>query len=118
MHPIAEYVFRVLKCVFYSKQIWCCAAYAAPIAAGTVLLMPDGKGPVAVIAPPGATVKQAATLVVNAGGNLVGVGGLPNVIVAQSSDPDFIDQLYANGAWLVVKPIVAGCMARERSVFW
>jgi hypothetical protein len=57
-------------------------------------------------------VMAAAALVAGAGGELVDVGRLPNLVIAASDAPGFARALYKAGAWLVINPIVArGCGA-------
>ncbi len=66
----------------------------------------------AVLFPPGVGVVAAAARVAGAGGELVDVGWLPNIVIAASDTPGFSRALYKAGAWLVINPIVArGCGA-------
>lgn len=84
-------------------------ASAAGIAAATILAGPDSRQ-VAVVAPPWYGAAQAIGLVERAGGSVVDLGGVGNVVVAVSEDADFIASLYREGAWLALNPIIArGC---------
>jgi hypothetical protein len=66
----------------------------------------------AVLFPPRVSVAAAAALVAGAGGELVDVGWLPNLVIAASDAPGFARSLYKAGAWLVMNPIAArGCGA-------
>jgi hypothetical protein len=68
----------------------------------------------AVVAPPWYGPAQTAGLVGIAGGDIVDVGGLPNVVIAHSTSPGFIRALYRAGAWLVIDPVrLRGCLGFE-----
>jgi hypothetical protein len=70
----------------------------------------------AVITPPWYGLAEAAELVGRAGGAVVDAGGLPNVIIAQSSDSGFVGALYRQGAWLVTHPLApGGCLGIARN---
>jgi hypothetical protein len=70
--------------------------------------LPAGKGPVAVFAAPWSA--TAAEIVARAGGQLIAAGGSSRVIIAVSSDDDFVSRLYRAGALLVTDPRFAvGC---------
>jgi hypothetical protein len=52
-----------------------------------------------------------AEIVGAAGGALMDAGSLPNVVIAHSDDPAFVDALYRAGAWLVLDPVLLrGCL--------
>jgi hypothetical protein len=66
----------------------------------------------AVLFPPWVGTVGAATLVAEAGGELVDGSRFPNLVVAASLTPGFAQALYREGAWLVMDPVVArGCGA-------
>jgi hypothetical protein len=74
------------------------------------LAVPVGKGPVAVFAAPWSA--NAAEIVAQAGGQLLAAGPSPRIIMAVSSDDDFVRRLYRAGAILVMEPSYAiGCHA-------
>jgi hypothetical protein len=67
-----------------------------------VKLTPGQPGePVAAFFMPNTTADDAFRRVVAAGGYVLRAGGLPSLIIARSSDPDFIAALYRMGAVLV-----------------
>jgi hypothetical protein len=50
-------------------------------------------------------------LVHAAGGGIVEVGGLSNVLIVHSADQNFVAALYQAGAWLVIDPLkLRGCL--------
>ncbi|MDE1918076.1 MAG: hypothetical protein KGJ57_16725 [Sphingomonadales bacterium] len=55
---------------------------------------------VLVIASPLASRAQTLTIIVRAGGRLVGEGRLANIALASSTDPDFTGKLRKAGAWV------------------
>lgn len=61
-------------------------------------------GSFAVISPPWYTAAQTVALVSAAGGTLVRSSDWSNVIISDSSDPQFVSELYRAGAWLVLDP--------------
>jgi hypothetical protein len=81
-------------------------------------LSPSGnRGQYAVVAPPWYTLAQTAGLVGMAGGDIVDVGGLANVLIVHSANPRFVRALYRAGAWLVIDPgRLRGCLGFERDL--
>jgi hypothetical protein len=70
-----------------------------------------GQTQLAVIAPPWWNLMQTAEMVGAAEGDVVDIGGLPNVVIAHSDDPGFVAALYRRGAWLVLDPVLLrGCL--------
>jgi hypothetical protein len=76
----------------------------------TVWPRPDQ--PVAAIFPPFLPAERALTAAAGAGAEAVlAFGGWRSVILARSSDPNFIGRLYAAGAWAVLRaPAKTNCM--------
>lgn len=74
-------------------------------------LWPSGdRGQYAVIAPPSYDLGQTVRLVRAAGGSIVDVGGLKNVVILHSADKNAVAALYHAGAWLVIDPqLLRGC---------
>lgn len=74
-------------------------------------LSPSGdSGQYAVIAPPWSRLVDTIALIQKADGRIVDMGGPPNVIIAHSTNPDFVQALYGAGAWLVIDPMMLrGC---------
>jgi hypothetical protein len=69
--------------------------------------------PVAVIFSPSLSADDAMLRVAAAGGELLGPGGWPSVVIARADRPDFISAAYAQGALLVTSALSAGpCSAR------
>lgn len=86
------------------------ALLAALVCVPTLALALPRSPAVAVVGAPGRGSAEMAALVARAGGLILRPGGLPNVIVAVSPEPGFASRLYAEGAWLVLDPLVAdGC---------
>ncbi|MBC9177180.1 hypothetical protein [Pseudoroseomonas ludipueritiae] len=74
-----------------------------------------GQTQFAVIAAPWWSLSRTAELVGAAEGDILDVGGLPNVVIAHSDDPDFVAALYRRGAWLVLDPVLLrGCLGGTR----
>ena len=73
---------------------------------------PSGdRGQYAVLAPPWYSRAQTLKLAVMAGGDVVDVGNLVNVVIVHSESPEFVAALYHSGAWLVVDPLeLRGCL--------
>ncbi|WCT78588.1 hypothetical protein [Novosphingobium humi] len=84
-------------------------AVTAAIAVAT--LWPSGdRGQYAVIAPPSYDLGRTIGLVRAAGGSIVDVGGLTNVVILHSADKNAVNALYHAGAWLVIDPqLLRGC---------
>ena len=78
-----------------------------------------GRGQYAVLAPPWYSRAQTLKLAVMAGGDVVDVGNLQNVVIVHSASPRFVAALYHSGAWLVVDPLeLRGCLGfRPTSAF-
>lgn len=79
--------------------------------AGALMAWPRDGQPVAVLY--GAAVGESALIrTANAGADaILGFGALPGIVVAQSAQPTFIENLYENGALVVVRaPANADCM--------
>lgn len=74
-----------------------------------------GQTQFAVIAAPWWSLSRTAELVGAAEGDILDVGGLPNVVIAHSDDPGFVAALYRRGAWLVLDPVLLrGCLGGTR----
>jgi hypothetical protein len=70
-----------------------------------------GQTQFAVVAAPWHNLVQTAEMVGVAGGAIVDAGRLPNVIIAHSDSPEFINAVRRAGAWLVLDPVVLrGCL--------
>lgn len=70
-----------------------------------------GQTQLAIIAAPWKNLVQTAEMVGAAGGSIIEAGGLPNVIIAHSDAPGFVEALYQAGAWLVIDPVLLrGCL--------
>jgi hypothetical protein len=55
---------------------------------------------------------QTAEMVGASDGTIMDAGGLPNIVIAHSDNPGFVDALYRAGAWLVLDPLfLRGCLA-------
>lgn len=79
---------------------------------GGLTVWPHAGQPVAAIFPLSAD-RSAAFAAASAAGaeSVLAFGGWTSVILAQSSDPDFIDHLYHAGAIMVLRaPQTTGCM--------
>lgn len=71
-----------------------------------------GTKEVAVVAPVWSNASETAEIVALSGGSIVASGGLANVIIARSDNPDFISALYRSGAWLVLDAVkLRGCFS-------
>ena len=94
---------------------WLPAAALLAISAVAILLAgfgPTGAGgQYAVVAPPWFDLGRTVQLANAAGGEIVDVGGLSNVVIIHSGDPKIVSALYAAGAWLVLDPVrMRGCL--------
>lgn len=76
---------------------------------GALMAWPRDGQPVAAVFPPRAAAFAAVT---NAGAkSVLGFGAVPEVVVAWSDRPEFIDRLYDSGALVVVRaPVLSECM--------
>ena len=81
------------------------------IGPGAMLLLPvAGQAQFVVVTPPWFSAGRSAAVVAAAGGRIVAMGGLPNVIDAYADDWHFVADAYAAGAWLVLDTaILGGC---------
>jgi hypothetical protein len=77
---------------------------------------PSGtRGQYAVVAPLWYNQTQTIELVGIAGGDIVDLGGIANIVIAHSDNPGFTRSLYHAGAWLVIDPIgLRGCLGIEQ----
>ncbi len=67
-----------------------------------------------VIAPPWGEAGESLRIVADAGGTFVASGRFPWIAVAHSNASDFTTNLFRNGAWLVLDPVLAaGCLAKK-----
>lgn len=76
---------------------------------GATILLPTGKGPVAVLGEPVAIVRAVA----DAGGALLSVER-SWLVIATSDSPDFVNRLYATGAIMVVDARITGFCRTEQ----
>jgi len=101
----------MLRCnAFFGSSACKILLNAAAIVAALFITVavPAGNGPVAVFAAPWSA--NAAEIVARAGGQLVAAGRSPWIIMAISTDDDFVRRLYQAGAILVTDPRYAiGC---------
>jgi hypothetical protein len=94
---------------------WLPAAALLVVSVAAIVLAgfgPTGAGgQYAVVAPPWFDLAHTMQLANAAGGDVVDVGGLANVVIIHSGDPKIVGALYAAGAWLVLDPgRVRGCL--------
>jgi len=91
-----------------SAALLLCSAFAALL----IGLAPTaGQTQFAVITAPWWDLSRTAALVGAAEGDILDVGGLPNVVIAHSDAPGFVAALYEQGAWLVLDPVLLrGCL--------
>ena len=79
---------------------------------GATLTGPGSGGQLLVIGPPALDRDGVNGIVWQAGGAVIGSGGLPNIAVAAATRPDFAKALTAAGAWLVLpSPRLLGCFS-------
>ena len=79
---------------------------------GATLTGPGSGGQLLVIGPPALDRDGVNGIVWQAGGAVIGSGGLPNIAVAAATRPDFATALTAAGAWLVLpSPRLLGCFS-------
>lgn len=70
--------------------------------------------PMAAVFPPALAGGAAFGAAANAGADtLLSPGGWPSVVLAQSSLPDFAQRLYDQGALLVLRAPMTGCMHQD-----
>lgn len=101
-----------------SRKPWSGLLPAAVLLLGSLAAaLPAGLAPAAgqtqfaVIAAPWWSLSRTAELVGAAEGDILDIGGLPNVVIAHSDDPGFVAALYRKGAWLVLDPVLLrGCL--------
>jgi hypothetical protein len=75
-----------------------------------------GQTQVAVVTAPWWGLMRTVEMIGAADGTILDAGGLPNVVIAHSDDPGFVDALYRAGAWLVLDPVLLrGCLAAGRN---
>lgn len=80
--------------------------------ANTKLADSGSGGQLLVIGPPATDRTGVYGIVWQAGGAVMGHGGLPNIAIAASDQPDFAAALTAAGAWLVLpSPRLLGCFS-------
>ena len=73
---------------------------------------PRDRTRVAAVFAPWTSGERAIDQVAQAGGLVVRRGLIDAIVVAQGDDPDFINRLYAAGAWAVIDPDAwGGCLA-------
>jgi hypothetical protein len=79
-------------------------------------LSPSGKnGQYAIVAPPWYRLDQTIALVRAADGGIVEMRGPANMVIAHSTDPDFVRTVYHAGALLVIDPLrLRGCAGFPR----
>ena len=94
--------------------VWLVGATLASQGAGDQGADGPGTGDqLLVIGPPTLDRGGVNDIVWQAGGAVVGAGGLPNIAVAVADRPDFAKALTAAGAWLVLpSPRLLGCFSQ------
>jgi len=70
-------------------------------AVAAIKLAPAAGQPVVAVFSPQMDTDEALRRVVAAGGSVLRHGGLPSLLIARSSEPDFVASLYKMGAVLV-----------------
>lgn len=71
---------------------------------GALTAWPRAGSPVAVLYSPATSGAAAFAGVVAAGAeSILGIGAFPGIVVARSDDPDFTENLFKTGAWMVVR---------------
>lgn len=80
-------------------------------------LWPSGdQDQYAVMAPPSYNLGRTIVLVRAAGGGVVEVGGIKNIVIAHSANKNFVAALYRAGAWLVIDPQrLRGCIGFSKN---
>jgi hypothetical protein len=97
--------------LFPAAALLLCGLGALTVAS---LLSTAVEGQYVVVAPPSFSQLQAARIVAEAGGALIGAGGFDNIIMAASERADFAVSLREAGAWLVLPaPRFLGCGVPE-----
>jgi hypothetical protein len=74
-----------------------------------ISMAPKDTNILAAIVAPGGGLSDAAKLAGAADAQIVRQGAFPFIWVFASDRPDLAARLYANGAWLVLDPLVGGC---------
>jgi hypothetical protein len=110
-HPMSVRFLRTRR----GGAAWLPAAALLVVSAVAILLAgfgPTGAGgQYALVAPPWFDLGRTMQLADAAGGEIVDVGGLTNVVIVHSGDPQAVRALYAAGAWLVLDPgRLRGCL--------
>lgn len=99
---------------FKLRDLGQAAALMAVFLLGLVIatLYPTGKdGQYAVVAPPWYSLSRTMALIQVADGRIVDTGDRANMVIVQSTHPDFVRTLYRAGAWLVIDPLrLRGCI--------
>lgn len=81
---------------------------------GSLEFQPRPRQPVVVFFAPGTTRDQALAAALQAGANVLALGGWANSLVVQSENPRFFARLHESGAWLIADAIgKAGCISRQ-----
>ncbi|WP_149296584.1 hypothetical protein [Aureimonas fodinaquatilis] len=90
----------------------------ALLAAGLIALLiafaasSEDRGQYVIVTAPWADTVQTIRQISSTGGGFLEFGGFSNIVLAASSDPDFVSSMQAEGAWLVLPlPRLAGCFA-------
>jgi hypothetical protein len=74
-----------------------------------ISMAPKDTNILAAIVAPGSGLRDAAKLAGAADAQIVRQGAFPFIWVFASDRPDLSERLYANGAWLVLDPLIGGC---------
>ena len=72
-----------------------------------VAAWPTPGRPVAAFFPKGMTASQTVGAIGTAGGHLLQLGETPDLVISVGDHPDYVDDLYRAGAWLVVSATLA-----------
>ena len=103
--------------------VWLAGTTLAGVGAGSVGTGSVGMGSVGmgsagtggqllVIGPPSLDPDSVNSIIWQAGGAVMGTGGLPNIAIAAADRPDFARALTVAGAWLVLpSPRLLGCFS-------
>lgn len=104
----------MVKACLWATYALLAAAYVA------MVLLPVRTDPVAVVVSPWAPPIEALQVVAAANGRILSAGPRNWIVLARSDGPDFVDRLYASGAWLVIAAEgLRGCgPSRPPNAFW